>query len=259
MNERALVPTAVAPIASSAIVPANDRPALLFRVPDDELQDFWELDPEHQRVVNETFAALEEIHHARNRKAKATEIQDRNIGRDGFSAKSLLRKLRLYESGGYKSDVRKPENYVQAGDWKALVPNYWLPERKWNPDFIRYLAKLAGEFQRDQGDAAAIRELKLQRWPRGDSIPGYGTWRQEFKRRFPGERVPDVCPPDFYPAGWSDRQLYRLMPDEAQLAVVRHGVAAGEEYFAQIINDRTRLHFGEVIIIDDFFAPFKVA
>lgn len=257
MNEHALVPHVAAQPESSAIVPAQS-PALLFRVPDDELQEFWDLDPEHQRAVNDTFAALEEIHAAPNRKAKAIEIEDRYRGRDGFSVKTLLNKLRLYVRGGYKSGVKKPENYVQAGDWKALVPNYGLPEKKWNPAFLDYLAKLAGEFQRDQGDAAAIRELKLQRWPQGDSIPGYGTWRQEFRRRFPHEEIPADCPPDFFPAGWSDRQLYRLLPDEAHMTAVRHGVAASEEHFAQIMNDRTRLHFGEIIIIDDFWAPFKV-
>lgn len=257
MHAHALVP-ASAPAPTSTALVTTSQAALLFRVPDDELQEFWELDPTHQREVNDTFAAIEEIHRARNRKAKAAEIADRNLGRDGFSVKTLLNKLRLYENGGYKSGVKKAENYVQAGDWKALVPNYWLPEKKWHPGFIAYLAKLAGEFQRDQGDAAAIRELKLQRWPRGDSIPGYGTWRQEFHRRFPHEQVPSVCPPDFFPGGWSDRQLYRLMPEPAHLTAVRHGVAAAEEHFAQILNDRTRLHFGEIIIIDDFFAPFKV-
>lgn len=263
MSDLALQPRPMpaAPDRGDAIVPAMPAPALLFRVPDDELEYFWtELDdPEQQRFVNDTFAAIEEIHLARNRIAKAVEISDRHLGRDGFSVKTLLNKRRLYAHGGYKSGVKKPENYVQAGDWKALVPSYWLPENKHHPEFIKWLAKHAGGFQRDQGDAAAIRELKLSIWPEGKvRIPGYGTWRDEFRRRFPHDLAPPDCPPDFFPAGWSDRQLYRLLPEPAHLEIVRHGVAAAEELFAQILNDRTKLYFGQVIIIDDFWAPFKV-
>jgi hypothetical protein len=234
---------------------------LLFRVPDDELQTFWdELSASQQRFVNDTFSAIEEIHHARNRKSKAMEVADRFLGIDNFSWKTLLNKHRLYSRGGYKSGVKRPENYVCAGDWKALVPNYWLSDKKHHPGFVAFLARLAGQYQRDQGDAAALRQLKLAIWPEGkQSIPGYGTWRDEFKRRFPGEPFPSECPPDFFPDGWSDRQLYRLLPEPAHMAEVRHGVAAAEEHFAQIINDRTKLYFGQIIIIDDFWAPFKVA
>ncbi len=252
------LPAAEAP--ATALATHAPAPALLFRVPDDELDYFWsELDADQQRFVNDTFAAIEELHLARNRKAKAAEIADRYLGLDGFSAKTLLNKHRLYVGGGYRSGVKKPEHYVQAGDWKTLVPAYWLPETKHNPAFIAWLAKHAGGYQRDQGDAAAIRELKLVLWPEGKvRIPGYGTWRDEFKRRFRDEPVPPDCPPDLYPAGWSDRQLYRLMPEPAHLEIVRHGVADAEEHFAQILNDRTKLYFGQIIIIDDFWAPMKV-
>lgn len=266
MPQPALIPapsTALAAPAATTTALAEHVAGmpLLFRVPDDELQSFWDdLTTEQQRFVNDTFAAIEDIHHARNRKSKAAEIADRYLGIDGFSAKTLLNKHRLYVKGGYKSGVKDPENYVCAGDWKALVPNYWLPEKKYHPGFLTFLAQLAGQYQRDQGDAAAIRQLKLVIWPAGERpIPGYGTWRDEFKRRFPGEPVPSECPPDFWPAGWSDRQLYRLLPEPAHLIEVRHGVAAAEEHFAQILNDRTKLHFGQIIIIDDFWAPFKVA
>lgn len=253
MSTLALQPTSMLALAPEAT-------ALLFRVPDDELQEFWkDLDPAKRAFVNSTFTALEEIHQANNRKAKAVEIAERLHGTEGFSAKSLLNKHRLYVNGGFKSGVKRPENYVQAGDWKALVPDYWLPEKKYHQGFLNYLAQLAGSFGRDQGDAAALRELKLTRWPAGESIPGYGSWKDEFRRRFHGEPVPADCPPDFYPAGWSDRQLYRLLPDAAQMEVVRHGIADAEEFFPQIMNDRTKLHFGQVIIVDDFWAPFKVA
>jgi hypothetical protein len=260
MSEAALNLTPSTPAQSGALIP-HESAALLFRVPDDELQSFWDdLTSEQQAFVNETFLAIEEIHQARNRKAKAQEIADRCLGRDGFSWKTLLNKHRLYIAGGYKSGVKRAENYVRAGDWRGLVPDYWLPEKKYHPGFLNFLALLVGTAQRDQGDAAAIRSLKLEIWPAGEqSIPGYGTWRDEHKRRFPGEDLPAYCPPDFWPAGWSDRQLYRLLPDAAHLTEVRHGVAAAEEHFAQIMNDRAKLHFGQIIIIDDFWAPFKVA
>lgn len=251
-------PSALVAACSGALAASTSAP-LLFRVPDDELDYFWhELDQEQQRFVNQTFACIEELHVAGNRKAKAVEIADRYLGQPKFSVKTLIEKHRLYVRGGYKSGVKRAENYVQAGDWKALVPNYWLPEKKYHQGFLDWLARHAGQYQRDQGDAAALRALKLEIWPAGhEPIPGYGTWRDEFRRRFPGEPLPAHCPPDFFPPGWSDRQLYRLLPEPAHMEIVRHGVAAAEDHFAQILNDRTKLHFGQIILIDDFWAPAK--
>jgi hypothetical protein len=255
MSSAALQLPGGAPLATA---PSNKGFALLFAVPDDELAEYLDWAPEQKRFLDDTFDAIGAIHLAKNRKAEAAKIAERFRGIDGFSVKTLLNKHRLYSRGGYKSGVKRPENFYLAGDWKCLVPDYWLPEKKWPAGFLDFVAQVACEFQRAQGDAAAIRELK-RRYEDGDPIPGYGTWKDEHRRRYKDEALPENCPPDFFPKGWSDRNLARLLPEEAHRTLMRLGVADAEEHFAQIAFDRSRLYFAQFVVIDDFWAPFKVS
>lgn len=50
----------------------------------------------------------------------------------------------------------------------------------------------------------------IGRWEAGYSIPGYGTWREFFFLQYPERTMPEKCPRDFKPRGWSLRNLSRF-------------------------------------------------
>lgn len=206
---------------------------------------------EHRKDITDMLGWLREIHAAPSRNAKAKAIARIY---PHLSAKTLMRKYRLYVNGGYRSDIRRPENYHPPGDWRCLLDAWAVREGKHPQKFIDYLALLCLSNQRKT--APALRQL-YREWQAGKDIPGYGTWQQLFVKRF--SRTPGPkCPPDFFPDSWSDSTLRRLCPADDMLALGRQGLAAAEDYFAQISFNPCTLRAFEVVFIDDWFANFKV-
>ncbi len=98
---------------------------------------------------------------------------------------------------------------------------------------------------------AAMTELRT-RWAEGESIAGYGTWREYFRSTFPLEDVPERFPFNFYPPGWSESNLYDQQSSRAERAMKRRGYAAAKRYLPHVMRDLSQLRFMELIVIDDF-------
>lgn len=101
-----------------------------------------------------------------------------------------------------------------------------------SPRFVSYLAGLSAQNQRCS--SSVFREL-VRRWKAREIIPGYED--------FPN--WPSI------PSGWSKQNLYRLLPSERELKMMRHGVKASAHLLPQVYGTRAGLQAGSVYICDD--------
>jgi hypothetical protein len=156
-----------------------------------------------------------------------------------------------YHSRGFSFGNIKANYYAwkDAGkDWRALVRRYSTGQQQ-PAEFVNEVKRRIEANSR--GARQAI--LSIYRdWQAGDSIPGYGTWRDHYLAEFPEREVPARWPLGFYPRGWGKSQLYKLQTSKAERALVRRGMAAAKPYLPHVIRDRSGLRPLELIVIDDF-------
>lgn len=228
--------------------------SLPFVVPS-ELSDQDLFNPLPAKVrddIDSTLLALEEIH------------QSRKVNP---AVKRLAASLALHRPITFNCLRRKYYDYLKSGgDWRVLVdwtrvPRHARPgqaeasdQEKLPPDFIQHLQGLMQSNQRKS--APAIRAL-YRSWKRGHSIPVYGTWQEWFQSQNPHEPLPRVCPPDL-PRGWSRGNLRRYIPEAAELALTREGVAAALQHLPDILSTRAGLRPLEYVMFDDVRTDFKI-
>src|SRR5258708_1395912 len=133
------------------------------------------------------------------------------------------------------------------GDWRVLARNYGhatsLPAR-----FIDHLRTLCLKEHRSRKQA--IEKIRAA-WRSGETLPGYGTWREWFAARWPDRDVPRAFAGD-YPEGWSNSNLYLHMPPPAQQALATRGFTAAHGLIPHVIRDTSTLRPMEMIVFDDF-------
>ena len=138
--------------------------------------------------------------------------------------------------------------------WRALAKIYKGPD-KLPQEFVEEVRRLTDNNARSS--RAALVELK-DRWAQGESIPGYGTWREYHATRWPERDIPERYPLGFYPEGWSESNLYKKRSIAAQRKMKTHGLAAAKRYLPHILRDTSGLRPLELITIDDFELDFLV-
>jgi hypothetical protein len=140
------------------------------------------------------------------------------------------------------------EKTKKGTGWLTLAKIYRGPE-KLPAEFVQEVRR------RIENNAvstrAAITELRTE-WAEGKSIPGYGTWREFFAVTRPDEDTPERYPFNFFPAGWSESNLYEQQSSKAERAFKRRGWAAAKKYLPHVMRDLSYLRFMELIVIDDF-------
>lgn len=125
------------------------------------------------------------------------------------------------------------------GDWHALIDGRIsavnrIGARTAQPCFRSHLGMLAARHKRSTKEA--IKEL-YREWSTCQTIPGYEGLNYK-----PG------MPP---PAGWSEDNLRRLMPDKKVLTIVREGVRAAATMLPQVSSTRVGLWPCAVVMFDD--------
>jgi len=140
--------------------------------------------------------------------------------------------------------VRTP--HCLARHYRGVGPKVEYPEA-----FREHLLQLVGSRKRRDARRQAIRAL-LAAWSAGHAVPGYGTWMELYARKHAGHPLPPIFP-EIYPAGWSERSLYRLIGEhDVEIVMDQRGSAAAHDLLPGILRDVGALRWMEFIVCDDF-------
>ena len=200
--------------------------------------------------------ALNVFHASTDKKRCAAEIAERlePLGIRGITLKSLYRK----ESAGFSPDESHPGQ--EKFDIFSIVDNrmakritgQWLAL---NTEFIEYwhgrvLSSKRGKVK------TAWRDLLLD-LARGETIPGYGTWRDIYEKEHHYRPAADEpCPYSVLhpPIGWSLRNLTGLKPDKFACRAAQIGMGAAKMDFLPTVRmTRVGLKPCQVVEIDDMW------
>ncbi len=131
--------------------------------------------------------------------------------------------------------------------WRGLMRKFTNGSEKLPADFIQHFRALCENNGRSMKQAMK----KLYRaWDAGESIPGYGTWREHYATLYPERDLPPVCPG--YPKGWSRSTLYEYQPLTATRKLKSRGFAAMKAELPSLVRDPGRLKPLQLVVIDDF-------
>ena len=90
----------------------------------------------------------------------------------------------------------------------------------------------------------------------------FGTWRDCYRRDFPFEPVPALCPANYTPRGFTYQNMMRLQKADATRAMAlawsRQGQFAALKHTLPVLRSRVGLHVGEIIQSDDVWHNFDV-
>lgn len=127
-------------------------------------------------------------------------------------------------------------------------------ENVFYPEFKAYAERDLNTSQ--GGYDAFIRDIRA-----GKSF-SFGTWRDLFKRDYPFEAVPAVCPANYKPRGLTYQNMMRLQKLDASrgmaLSWSRQGQFAALKYTLPVLRSRLGLHVGEIVQSDDVWHNFDV-
>ena len=176
--------------------------------------------------------------------------------RGGLSFTNLYKKLKDWEEHGplalvHQSRVRGLEGAPES------KPGTRTPIKR-NREFLEFWHGLVLKNQRKSEPAYRTLYDKLRA---GESIPGYGTWVDLYRRDHPGMAVPDHCPYEAYahePSGWSKITLMRCKPDKWALKAAREGLHAASDHLTKIPKTREGLKRCAVVQVDDMQHNVKV-
>ena len=235
--------------------------SLTFEVPPHDLSEFQSLPDTVREDVKRALGACKTIHESDKKRPAIQRLALVHNNRPGFTFESLRAKYYWYALTGKKASKGLPER--QPGDWRCFV-NYArcqkLPKTARSdavalpPDFVEFLR---GLFQQNKRKSAPAMRKLYRLWHMGESIPGYGTWQEWFFEHHPLHPLPQHCPPDL-PEGWSKSNLGRYIPEEADLALAREGIAAARQYIPSILNTRDGLRPLEFVMFDDVRTDFRI-
>lgn len=253
--QSAMTVTHPRPVLSSNGARGATRPTLLFSRPaDDEFDSLPNTERaailEHLEICRRVLTAPIMSAAIRAEAARYGWVGSRE-GKAGFSPERIKKRALAYR---------------RDGDWRSLwnKRNAPAPEERcslpWK--FRQFVAALRTRYQREGGDAAAIRQLKriwclhtanidleidgktIKAGQEIPYIPGYG-----------GRHASAWPPADAYteePKGWSyDNLCERCKPDEFTTAVLRRGRSAAAAFRPKVGMTRAELKYAQLYYFDD--------
>lgn len=232
-------------IIRKPVVPKADVDRLLRMLPSDEAQKTLSF-----------VDALCVFHASADKKRCAVEIAERlePLGIRGISLKSLYRK----ENAVFIPDENHPGqervNLLGAVDNRLVrrISGQWLAL---NTEFVEHWHMRVLSCRRGKVKTA-WRNLLID-LAGGDTIPGYGTWRDIYFREhhyYPAKDEP--CPYGVLnpPVGWSLRNLSGLKPDKFARRAAQIGMGAAKTDFLPTVRmTRVGLLPCQVVEIDDMW------
>ena len=143
----------------------------------------------------------------------------------------------------------------RANPRKVAITDYASPQHiKRLPDeMVAEIKKLATaktggrDIHQNGIEAPAIRKKLTERWWRGESLPGLGTWQEWFKATHPAIPLP-ANPPEF---PWCDKTILRKMGPKALRRMGNIGHAAALKHMPSMKRDYSKLRKCELYTLDD--------
>ena len=231
------------------VIPKADIDRLFQLLPSDEVR----------RILS--FAdAMNVFHASTDKKRCAVEIAERlePLGIRGISLKSLYRK----EHAAFIPDEKHPGqeicNVFELVDNRLAkrVSGQWLA---FNTEFIDHWHARVLMNKRKVKPAWDNLLIDLAR---GDTIPGYGTWRDIYFREHHYHPAADEpCPYSVRnpPVGWSLRNLMMLSPDKCSLKAARIGLGQAKiDFLPTVRMTRVGLLPCQVVEVDDMWYEHMV-
>jgi len=160
----------------------------------------------------------------------------------GIPAKTLERKYYRWK----KADELEPgSGDLALADGRKMVRG--AEENIFYKDFKTYAENDRNTCKGGYG--TMLRDIRAER------DFSFGTWRDLWRREFPGEAVPPHCPSEWTPRGFTYQNMHRLWNRDPSrrmaLAWNRQGMFAASKHFVPVIRSRVGLHPGEVYQSDD--------
>lgn len=150
--------------------------------------------------------------------------------------------------------------WLRAGrSWTVLV-NWAKVPRLVSADDARVGEAFKAYAERNQrsnkrGWDAMLRDLRS-----GKPIEGVGTWRDVWAEKYPRVPVPERCPADWVPPGWTYETLNRRYPlTSYETALARRGAVAAREFTPPVYSTRVGLKPGQLYQFDDVWHDVLVA
>lgn len=231
------------------VIPKADIDRLFQLLPSDEVR----------RVLS--FAdAMNVFHASTDKKRCAMEIAERlePLGIRGISLKSLYRK----EHAAFIPDEKHPGqeicNIFELVDNRLAkrVSGQWLA---FNTEFIDHWH--ARVLMNKRKVKPAWDDLLID-LAKGETIPGYGTWRDIYFREHHYHPAADEpCPYSVRnpPVGWSLRNLMMLSPDKCSLKAARIGLGQAKiDFLPTVRMTRVGLLPCQVVEVDDMWYEHMV-
>jgi hypothetical protein len=144
---------------------------------------------------------------------------------------------------------RKYAEWLKSRDWRCLIDKAleYKPAQQMPQAFIDHVQEQADKHSRSI--QMALKKIRAS-WVAGESLPGYGTWREWWLRQHPGKKPPRVCPG--FPLGWSPENLRRkLDTSKFRRAVQTQGRAAAARFRPLVLTTRKGLYVGSHYMWDD--------
>lgn len=204
-------------------------------IPTRDRTEFDALTLRNQQRIERLLQAFDLIESAAQLSTGYALAAARFGGPRGFSPGSLRR---LY------ADFRKSQR-----DWRVLIDRAleWHPADRLPEAFLQEVQRRADANQRKI--ETALKVLRSD-WTLGKPIPGYGTWRDWWRRQYPHRSIPAVAPG--HPAGWSVRNLRRkLDTSKFRRTAQKQGLTAAKKFRPGMKQSRIGCPVGHIIQFDD--------
>lgn len=226
-------------------IPQNLTPKP-FGIAAHEQLEFVRLPKKEQVRIIDLLEAFKTIQFSDRKKGETiAAIAAVNVGRRGFSEKSLDRLYSAYIAGGY--------------DWSALTRKYRGNKPGQPREFKNFLAKLTLECKGRTDVAGGVYDRIFHEfWAAGKSVPGYGTFKDFWDATQPDKPYPSkiYARYPFIPTGWSRGNIGKIISAIApRKGAMRQRAAFGElrahDSEAQLRRDMSKLKPLQLVTMDD--------
>jgi len=217
----------IAPVSSAELIAF---PTGRYAIPHDDMAAFTTLPIADQERIKQALIYIAKMEKEGVTQMSATlAFQLRNV--PGWSRATLTNLYYRWKEHG----------------WVGLKRNYNSGKDPLPREFIQHFRALC---ENNGRSIAQARNALIRAWYAGESIPGFGTWREWHFSMWPERDIPLSC--QRTPDGWGKSNLYTLQPTKAQRALKTRGVAAARAHLLTMMRDPSRLLPLQLVVIDDF-------